>query len=60
MFGFFNKKEQYKLLKEKKEDIVYRMYKDKEPIEYIMETVNASKTEVLEMVRQKKKERRGE
>jgi len=58
MFNLFKKKQ--KKLKEDRTVVAYRMFKEKQSIEVIMKTVLADRLEVIEMIRRKKKERRGE
>jgi len=57
---YFKLTKKEKLTKESNEEKIYRMYKDKEPIEIIMRELNISKMEVIAIIQQKKKEKRGE
>jgi len=61
MITFFkNLKRKEAKVKESKKDVSYRMYKECRTIEFIMEELHLERLEVIKLIREKKKERRGE
>jgi len=58
MFGLFKKRP--KRLNEDVQTVVYRMFKEKRDIEDIMNEFNLDKEEIIQMIQDEKRIRRGE
>jgi len=58
MFDLFKKKD--KKIKENLQEVAYRMFKEKRTIEEIEINLNISKKEIIRMIQDQKKIRRGE